>query len=193
MVNKPEQRILDFQKMGFGLFMHWGIYAAKEIDCWEQFFQKTSSKDYEKNIESFTGEDFNAKEIVAMAKRAGMKYIVLTTRHHEGFSLYDTKGLCEFDSVHSPAKRDIVREFVDACHEQGISPFLYHTLVDWHQESYENNFNEYLVYLRKSIEILCTNYGEIGGFGLMEYGQNQMQIGRKKNYIKLFVNINRMQ
>jgi alpha-L-fucosidase len=92
-----------------------------------------------------------------------MKYITLTTRHHEGFSLYDTKGLCDFDAPHSAAKRDLVAEFADACRSEGIVPFFYHTTLDWYQESFENNFDEYLDYLNKSVEILCRNYGKIGG------------------------------
>jgi len=93
-----------------------------------------------------------------------MKYITLTTRHHEGFSLYDTCGLCNYDAPHSPAKRDLIKEFVEACNEDGILPIFYHTTLDWYQDSFENDFASYLEYLRKSIEILCTNYGKIGGF-----------------------------
>ena len=89
--------------------------------------------------------------------------MTLTTRHHDGFSLYDTCGLNpEMDTVHT-CGRDLVREFVDACHKYDIIPFFYHTLLDWVVESFENDFPTYLKYLRDSVEILCTNYGKIGG------------------------------
>ena len=92
-----------------------------------------------------------------------MKYITLTTRHHEGFSLYDTQGLSNYDAVHSPAGRDLVKEFVEGCRAEGIIPFFYHTTLDWYQESFNKDFEAYLKYLRDSVRILCTNYGEIGG------------------------------
>ena len=91
----------------------------------------------------------------------GAKYIVLTTKHHEGFFLYDTQGLSEFDAMHSPAHRDLIREFIDACHKYNVQPFLYMATYDWHSELYETDFNKYLDYLLKSVEILCKNYGSI--------------------------------
>jgi alpha-L-fucosidase len=120
-------------------------------------------------MQSFTAEDFDARELARIAKGAGMKYITLTTRHHDGFSLYDTCGLNEFDAPHSPAKRDLVREFADACREFDLVPFFYHTTLDWSwhgkktPELTEKEFNEYLDYLYRSVEILCSNYGKIGG------------------------------
>lgn len=108
-------------------------------------------------------EDFDTEKLVLTAKNAGCKYIVLTTRHHEGFSLYDTCGLNEFDAPHSAAGRDLIREYVDACNKHGIVPFFYHTTLDWYNEDFNNDFDAYLEYLRKSVEILCTNYGKIGG------------------------------
>jgi alpha-L-fucosidase len=101
---------------------------------------------------------------VQTAKKAGCKYITLTTRHHDGFSLYDTCGLNEFDAPHSACGRDLVKEFVDECNKAGITLFFYHTLLDWWKEEYQTNFSAYIDYLVKSIEILCTNYGKIGGF-----------------------------
>jgi alpha-L-fucosidase len=92
-----------------------------------------------------------------------MKYIVLTTRHHEGFSLYDTCGLNDYDAPHSPAGRDLIKEYVDACNEEGVVPFFYHTTLDWYNDDFNNDFSVYLEYLRKSVEILCKNYGKIGG------------------------------
>lgn len=160
----PEQRILDFERLGFGMFVHFGLYSVLGEGEWAWFIQKIPSEKYAKQFNEFKAEGFDAKKLVLIAKKAGMKYITLTTRHHEGFSLYDTCGLNEFDAPHSPAKRDLVREFVDACNEEGIVPFFYHTTLDWFEKSFENDFKKYQEYLRASIEILCTRYGKIGGF-----------------------------
>ena len=117
-----------------------------------------------KLADTFTAEKFDARKIVSIAKAAGAKYITMTTRHHEGFSLYDTCGLNTYDVMHTPCGRDLVREFVDACREFGVKPFFYHTTVDWFNPDCRRNFPQYLQYLRDSVEILCKNYGEVGGF-----------------------------
>ena len=166
----PLPRIAAFEKLGFGIFVHWGLYSQWGKGEWAQCIYNVPPDEYAKWMDTFTAEDFNARELAKMAKDAGAKYITLTTRHHEGFSLYDTCGLNEFDAPHSPAKRDLVREFVDACREFDIVPFFYHTTIDWKWHNKrtsnleEDEFNEYLDYLYKSVEILCTNYGKIGGF-----------------------------
>jgi alpha-L-fucosidase len=162
-IPEPAARIAAFEKLGYGMFIHWGLYSQIGEGEWIQNNGKYSKEEYANLATTFTAEDFDAVEIVKIAKAAGMKYIALTTRHHEGFSLYDTKGLCDFDAPHSAAKRDLVAEFADACRSEGIIPFFYHTTLDWYQESFENNFDEYLDYLNKSVEILCRNYGKIGG------------------------------
>ena len=119
--------------------------------------------EYKKLADTFTAEDFDAEEIAKTAKAAGCKYITLTTRHHEGFSLYDTCGLNDFDAPHTPAGRDLIREFVDACNKYGLMPMFYHTTLDWYNPDFDENFDKYLEYLRKSVETLCKNYGKIGG------------------------------
>jgi len=161
--SKPQKRIEEFEKLAYGMFIHWGLYSLLGKGEWAQNNHKIPKTEYIKLKDKFTAEDFDAPAIAAIAKKAGMKYICLTTRHHEGFSLYDTKGLCDFDAPQSPAARDLVAEFVDACNNEGIVPFFYHTTLDWYQQSFEDDFNAYLDYLNKSVEILCTNYGKIGG------------------------------
>lgn len=98
------------------------------------------------------------------AKAAGARYLTFTARHHDGFSMYDTRGLSDYDVMHTPGGRDILKEWIDACHANDILPFVYHTTLDWHHKDFENNFKEYLKYLRQSVEIICRNYGKIGGF-----------------------------
>lgn len=124
--------------------------------------------EYKKLADTFTAEDFDAEEIAKTAKASGCKYITLTTRHHEGFSLYDTCGLNDFDAPHTPAGRDLIREFVDACNKYGLMPMFYHTTLDWYNPDFDENFDEYLEYLRKSVETLCKNYGRpcgVAGIG----------------------------
>ena len=152
-----------FKKLGFGMFCHFGLYSTYGRGEWALNVYGNNGNTYNDAIKNFNIAEDWAKRLVATAKTAGCKYITLTTRHHEGFSLYDTCGLNEYDAPHSAAGRDLIREFVDACNEEGIIPFFYHTLLDWHEKSYYENFPEYLKYLRASIEILCKNYGKIGG------------------------------
>ena len=162
-IPKPLAHIAKFEKYGYGMFIHWGLYSQIGKGEWIQHNQKISKEEYSKLFDTFDASDFDAKDIARTAKAAGMKYSVLTTRHHDGFSLFDTRGLSDFDAPHSPAQRDLVAEFTTACRAEGVVPFLYHTTLDWYQDSFENNFDAYLEYLNKSVEILCRHYGEIGG------------------------------
>lgn len=154
------QRVKDFEVLGLGMFVHFGIYSLYGKGEWLRF--QMAKEDYEPIYRSFNPKPDWAKELVAAAKGAGCRYITLTSRHHDGFSLYDTRGLSDFDAPHA-CGRDLIREFVDACNEEGILPFFYHTLVDWHVDCYKTDFKSYLNYLRSSVELLCTNYGTIGG------------------------------
>ena len=163
-IPKAEKRIAEFENMGFGMFIHYGLYSQLGRGEWVQHIDKIPKEEYMELAKTFTAENFDARKIASVAKAAGAKYVVLTTRHHEGFSLYDTCGLNTYDSLHSPCGRDLVREFADACREFGLKPFFYHTTVDWYNPDCRHDFPKYLQYLRDSVEILCTNYGEIGGF-----------------------------
>ena len=153
--------IQAFEQLGFGMFVHFGLYSQLQRGEWTYFIHKRAAEDYKPLSESFRVGSM--RDIVETAKSAGCKYIILTTRHHEGFSLYDTKGLSDFDVMHSPTGRDIVREFVEECRKEDIVPFFYHTTLDWLHEDFEGDFDRYLDYLYQSVEILCTEYGKIGG------------------------------
>ena len=162
----PEPRIARFENLGYGLFLHWGVYSQLGRGEWVRQRENIAGEDYARLTGTFTAQDFDARALARTAKDAGMKYITLTTRHHDGFSLYDTRGLNDFDAPHSGAKRDLVAEFVEGCRAEGIVPFFYHTTLDWRFDSArcsDEKFNEYLSYLNDSVEILCANYGEIGG------------------------------
>lgn len=157
-----KQYIKDFEKLGFGMFVHFGIYSVLGKGEWSKKLLSISDEEYYQLCNDFNPVSDWADQLAAAAKQAGCRYITLTTRHHDGYSLYDTCGLNILDAPHT-CGRDLVREFVDACRRQDMIPFFYHTLLDWHEESYRTDFKEYLKYLRKSVEILCTNYGKIGG------------------------------
>jgi len=165
-VPRPLPRIEAYEKLFYGLQMHWGLYSLLGEGEWIMFRKQIPAAEYNKLKDRFTASEFNPRAIARMAKEAGMRYMTLTTRHHEGFSLYDTRGLSKFDAPHSPAGRDLVAEFVEACRAEGMPPFFYHTTLDWQWESQKCDtvkFNEYLDYLHASVEILCKHYGPIGG------------------------------
>lgn len=159
----PAPYIAQFEQRGFGMFIHWGLYSQLAQGEWTMNLHHISNEKYTELFKNFTAEDFDARKIVALAKQAGMKYITLTTRHHDGFSLYDTRGLTDYDVMHTPCGRDLVKEFVEACREEDILPMLYHTTLDWVHPDFDQDFDAYLEYLSKSVEILCTHYGKIGG------------------------------
>ena len=157
-----KQYIKDFENFGLGMFLHFGLYSFIGHGEWVKFLEKIPDAEYDMLTERFDPDRDWAEKLVKCAKDAGCGYITLTARHHDGFSLYDTKGLNTYDAPHSKCGRDLVKEFTDACREQGIVPFFYHTLLDWHEKSYRGDFKKYLEYLRESVRLLCENYGKIG-------------------------------
>jgi len=165
-IPSPAPHIARFERLGYGLFVHWGLYSQVGQGEWYKRWHEVPMETYRTLQSSFTAADFDARALARFAKRCGMRYITLTTRHHDGFSLYDTRGLNTYDAPHSPAGRDLIAEFVHGCRAEGIVPFFYHTTLDWSHDT-ENcsdaAFKDYLRYHRDSVEILCTHYGPIGG------------------------------
>ena len=108
--------IENFKKLGFGLFVHFGLYSIVGKGEWYLHSNpKADREKYDRLTDRFNVKKTWAKDLVKTAKAAGCKYITLTTRHHDGFSLYDTKGLNDFDAPHSACGRDLIKEFVDEC------------------------------------------------------------------------------
>ncbi len=146
------------------MFIHFGLYSLVGKGEWHLKLNGWQDREqYRRLTEKFRVKKNWAKEVAAVAKKAGCRYITLTTRHHDGFSLYDTCGLSEYDAVHALCGRDLIAEFVEACRKYDLVPVFYHTFADWDREEYESDFPAYLQYLQASVKLLCTRYGEIGG------------------------------
>lgn len=161
----PLPRIRAFERRGFGLFLHWGLYSQRACGEWTWRHHQVPRDEYVALQRGFTARSFDARAIVQLAKEAGCRYVCLTTRHHEGFSLYDTRGLNTYDAPHSPAGRDLVAEFSAACDEAGMGKFFYHTTLDWWHPDFDapGRWQHYLDYLNQSVSILCQHYGRVDG------------------------------
>lgn len=155
-------RVKKFEELAFGIFVHVGLYSLVGKGEWTMFSHGTPRDEYMKLMSNWSVPDFSGRKLAQLAKSAGAKYITLTSRHHDGFSLYDTHGLCKWDVTKTPAGRDIVKDFVDGCRAEGIVPCLYHTTLDWSDDRFKSDWKGYQKYLRDSVEIICSNYGELG-------------------------------
>ena len=120
-----------WQEARFGMFIHWGVYSIPGRGEWLMYQEHVPFEEYALLADQFNPKNFNPKAWVAKAKEAGMKYVVLTTRHHDGFCLFDSK-VSDFTAPKTGAKRDLIREFADACHEAGMRMGFYYSLTDWH-------------------------------------------------------------
>ena len=166
-----------FNDARFGLFIHWGPFSIPGSGEWVMNERKLNVHNYTNLKDFFNPIEFNAEQWVSMAKNAGMKYITLITRHHDGFSMWDTK-YSDFNIMNTPYKKDIVKMMADECHKQGIKLYLYYSLLDWRREDYphetgrtgqnsgrtgKGDYASYLQFMKNQLTELLTNYGEIGG------------------------------
>lgn len=173
-----------FQDAKFGLFIHWGMYCQlagggdQGIAEWVMNQKKIPVAQYEKIPQFFNPVAFNPAEWVAMVKKAGMKYITITSKHHEGFAMYDSK-VSDYNVVkRTPYGKDIIKMLKDECDRQGIKLFFYYSQLDWHHPDYfptgttgkdftgrpeGGNWDKYIDYMNAQLTELLTNYGEIGG------------------------------
>lgn len=163
-VPEPAVRVAAFERLSFGMFVHWGLYSLWEQGEWTLNRHGMPAADYLARASELDAKEFSGRHLARLAKRAGMRYVTLTSRHHDGFSLYDTRGLSPHDVSNTPAGRDLIADFVEGCREEGIIPMLYHTTLDWTEPRFASDFPAYLQYLRDSVKLLCTEYGPIGGF-----------------------------
>jgi alpha-L-fucosidase len=166
-----------FSDAKFGLFIHWGPFSIPGDGEWVMNNRNITVKNYTRLMDFFNPIGFDASAWVQMAKDAGMQYITLITRHHDGFSMWDTK-YSDFNIMHSPYKKDIVKMMADECHRQGIKLFLYYSLLDWRRDDYSwgtgrtgkgtgrtihGKWEDYIAFMKNQLTELLTHYGEIGG------------------------------
>ena len=125
-----------FRDAKFGMFIHWGIYSMLADGEWVLTNKSLNEEEYQKLADGFYPSKFNADEWVRIAKNAGMKYICFTSRHHDGFSMFDTKQ-SDYNIVKAtPFKRDVIKELAEACQKHGLKLFLYYSHIDWHRPDY---------------------------------------------------------
>ena len=161
-----DQRMKWWRDARFGMFIHYGLYSQVGRNEWVMTLENIPIGEYEKKADNFQPKPGAPREWAALAKKAGMKYMVLTTRHHEGFSLWDSKAN-PYNSMNYGPKRDIVREFVDACREFGLGIGFYSSLMDWHHpDGWRCAFDtearaRFNRHIRDMNTELLTNYGKI--------------------------------
>ncbi len=167
----------DFQDMKFGLFIHWGAFSVLSDGEWVMNNKNIKVDDYKRLKGIFNPTAFDAKKWVNAAKSAGMKYITFVTRHHDGFSNWDTRQ-SDWKITETPYGQDILAELAKECHKEGIKLFLYYSLLDWSRTDYQyatgktgkgtgrtekGNWNDYVTFMKAQLTELLSNYGEIGG------------------------------
>lgn len=166
----------EFRDNKFGVFIHWGIYSMLGDGEWVMYLKKLNYDEYSKIAAGFYPSKFNAAQWVADVKAAGAKYICITSRHHDGFSMFDTKASPYNIMQASPFKRDVLKELADECHKQGIKLHFYYSLLDWGRPDYNPDgafitkteetkkakWETYHQFMKNQLTELLTNYGEIG-------------------------------
>jgi alpha-L-fucosidase len=179
------ERLKWFKDARFGMFIHWGLYALPARHEWVKSRERMTNEAYQKYFNEFNPDLFDPKLWAKQAKAAGMKYAVLTSKHHEGFCLFDSK-FTDYKATNTGAKRDLVKEFVDAFRAEGLKVGFYYSLLEWHHPdytidekhplrmstagdtaSYYANANagkhmaNYQAYMKNQLSELLTNYGRI--------------------------------
>jgi len=174
--NKRMEWYLDAR---FGMFIHWGLYSIPARGEWVRSEEEIPKEDYMKYFEEFDPVDYDPRAWARAAKEAGMKYVVLTAKHHDGFCLYDSQ-YTDFKSTNTKCGRDLIKEYVEAVRAEGLKVGIYFTIIDWYHDDYPHygdrqhpmrnnpaykndgrNFDNYLTYMHNQIREICTNYGKI--------------------------------
>jgi len=177
-----DARLDWWREARFGLFIHWGLYAIPagewggktEYGEWIREQAHIPLEEYNQFVARFNPVQFNATEWVRMAKDAGMNYIVITSKHHDGFCLFDSKET-DFDVMSTPFKRDILKELSDACKKAGITLCFYYSIMDWHHPDYlprrdweknlrppDGNLDRYILHMKRQLKELVERYGPLG-------------------------------
>ena len=173
------KRMEWYTQARFGMFLHWGLYSIPARGEWMRSFEKLTDEEYGKYFEEFNPVDYDPKKWAKLAKKAGMKYMVLTAKHHDCFCLFDS-GYTDFKATNTKCGRDLIKEYVEAVRAEGLKVGLYYSLLDWHHEDYPHFsdgahpmyqnpaypdegrvWERYVEYLHNQVRELCTNYGKI--------------------------------
>jgi alpha-L-fucosidase len=168
-----------FQEARFGMFIHWGLYAIPARGEWVKQQEAIPDPQYQPFFETFNPVDYDPRKWAKAAREAGMKYAVMTAKHHDGFCLFDTQ-YTDYKATNTLAGRDLMREYVDAFRAEGLKVGFYYSLLDWHHPDYPiagdsihpmrnnpelnqhaGNLPRYAAYIRNQVEELLTNYGKI--------------------------------
>lgn len=167
----------------FGMFIHWGLYSMPARHEWVKNYERLTNEDYQKYFDLFDPDLYDPKQWAKMAKAAGMKYAVITTKHHEGFCLFDSK-FTDYKATNTPIRKDLIKEWVEAFRAEGLKVGFYYSLLDWHHPDFtidkhhpQRPLNEsdtayarlnqgrdmakYRKYLHDQVKELLTNYGKI--------------------------------
>ena len=199
-----EKRVKWFTEARFGMFIHWGLYAIPARGEWIRSTERISIEDYEPYFEEFDPVDYDPKKWAKLAKQAGMKYAVLTAKHHDGFCLFDSQ-LTEYKSTNTKCGRDLVREYLEAFRAEGLKVGLYYSLLDWHHPDYPKyndwnhpmrqnpsyadekiDFDRYLDYMHGQVRELCTNYGKLDILWFdFSYGEMKGEMWRGSELVKM--------
>lgn len=168
----PVDAIETWKDLRFGMFIHWGPVALTGHEIGWSRGNQTPIEAYDQLYKRFNPEQFNADEWVRVAKSAGMKYIVLTTKHHDGFCLWDTEQM-DYNIMHTPFGRDVVKELSDACRKEGLGFGTYYSTCDWWHPAYPKgspagktdkptgDMDQYIEYLKAQTTELIENYGPL--------------------------------
>ena len=176
-IKKTDGNTEWFRRDRFGMFIHFGLYSVPARHEWIKTMEKQTDKEYDRYVNYFNPDMFDAKEWARKAKQAGMKYAVLTTKHHEGFCMFNTK-YTDYSIMNTKFGRDVVKEYVDAFRAEGLKIGLYYSIIDWHHPHFPidgihprredgelldrgRDMKIYNEYVRNQVTELLTNYGKI--------------------------------
>ena len=168
-----------FRADRFGMFIHWGIYAIPSRGEWIRSQEKITIEEYQKYFDEFNPYAYDPREWARLAKRAGMKYAVMTAKHHDGFCMFDSQ-YTDYKCTNTKAGRDLIREYIEAFRAEGLKVGIYYSIIDWHHPDYpaygdrqhpmrdndafrdvKHNFDNYLEYMHNQVREILTNYGKI--------------------------------
>ena len=178
---QKKERMAWWTNDRFGMFIHWGLYALPARHEWVKNQERITNEDYQKYFDNFNPDLYNPREWAKMAKAAGMKYAVITTKHHEGFCLFDSK-FTDYKAPNTAIGKDLLKEWVEAFRAEGLKIGFYYSLIDWHHPDFtidrvhpqrtddkaklaelnkNRDMNKYREYLHNQVHELLTNYGKV--------------------------------